>query len=49
MKELRCPNCNHRLFDLNGTISGSITIKCDQCKQMVILDMRVKYDYTVLT
>ena len=35
MKEVRCPHCKKLLF--KGNFKGNIEIKCDKCKNIVLL------------
>lgn len=35
----RCPICDTRLFDKTSPTTGTIEIKCPQCKQIVIINL----------
>ena len=36
---VKCPCCNKRLFDINTSVDGSISIKCTQCKTVISVSM----------
>ncbi len=45
-----CPVCGKRLFDKTSRTSGTIEIKCEQCKQIVKINLafritRANYSY----
>lgn len=38
-KQIRCPNCNKRLLDVERDSTGLIAIKCPKCKQVFQIDL----------
>ena len=38
LEQVRCPNCNRRLLDLNGQAQ----IRCPKCKSLVDIDTQTR-------
>ncbi len=38
-RQVKCPNCNKRLFDINTEGTGAIGIKCPKCKQIINISL----------
>lgn len=34
-QQVRCPNCDHRMFDTYGVYVGHFSMKCTKCKRLV--------------
>ncbi len=34
-QQVRCPNCDHRMFDTYGVFAGHFSVKCTKCRQLV--------------
>ena len=32
---IRCPYCDHRMFDTHGAYAGHFSVKCTKCKRLV--------------
>lgn len=40
-KQVRCLSCNSRLFDINDSASGVVTIKCRRCGALSNIDLSI--------
>ena len=38
-KQMKCPVCGQRLYDIVGSAEGELTIKCQKCKKIIAADL----------
>ena len=39
---VKCPNCQHRVFDKMGVSSGILEMKCPRCRQIIKIDLSLR-------